>query len=434
MAKINLTAGRVRDFTATDKKQSFLWDSAAPGLGVRATAGATAYIFQGRLAAQVVRITIGDVRAWTLEQARGETRRLQTLLDQGIDPRQDKAEKIAQVEEKRQEKARHDVTVGEAWSAYVESRRHKWGARHLAAHADMVKTGGELRKRGKRPGESSTIQPGVLVPLLPLKLSDLDNNRVRAWLKPEVERRPTYAALAFRLLRAFVRWCADQEAYQGITQVDACASRVGKDTLKKAGVKDDCLQREQLPAWFAVVRAIGNPVISAYLQSLLLVGSRREELAGLKWEDVDFQWKAITIKDKVEGERTIPLTPYVASLLAGLPRRNEFVFSSPTAASGRIQEPRIAHKKALSTTGIDDMTLHGLRRSFGTLSEWCEVPVGVVAQIQGHKPSAIAEKHYRRRPLDLLRQWHEKIEAWILEQAGVTFQAAEQPGALRAVK
>jgi hypothetical protein len=54
-----------------------------------------------------------------------------------------------------------------------------------------------------------------------------------------------------------------------------------------------------------------------------------------------------------------------------------------------------------------------------TLSEWCEVPTGVVAQIMGHKPSAIAEKHYRRRPLDLLRSWHVKIEAWILEQAGI---------------
>jgi intergrase/recombinase len=63
-----------------------------------------------------------------------------------------------------------------------------------------------------------------------------------------------------------------------------------------------------------------------------------------------------------------------------------------------------------------------LRRSFGTLSEWVEVPVGVVAQIQGHAPSALAEKHYRRRPLDLLRVWHTKIEAWILEQAGM-----EQP-------
>jgi len=40
----------------------------------------------------------------------------------------------------------------------------------------------------------------------------------------------------------------------------------------------------------------------------------------------------------------------------------------------------------------------------------------------GHKPSATAEKHYRQRPLDLLRMWHEKIEAWILQQAGI-----EQP-------
>ena len=68
---------------------------------------------------------------------------------------------------------------------------------------------------------------------------------------------------------------------------------------------------------------------------------------------------------------------------------------------------------------LPHLTLHGLRRSFGTLAEWCEVPVGVVAQIQGHKPSALAEKHYRRRPLDMLRMWHDKIEVWLLEQAGI---------------
>jgi len=52
----------------------------------------------------------------------------------------------------------------------------------------------------------------------------------------------------------------------------------------------------------------------------------------------------------------------------------------------------------------------------------------------GHKPSAIAEKHYRRRPIDLLRMWHTKIEAWVLEQAGIVFVPAEQSGALRVVK
>lgn len=49
------------------------------------------------------------------------------------------------------------------------------------------------------------------------------------------------------------------------------------------------------------------------------------------------------------------------------------------------------------------------------------MPAGISAQIRGHKPSALAEKHYRRRPLDLLRKWHDVIEAWILEQAGIDF-------------
>jgi hypothetical protein len=44
----------------------------------------------------------------------------------------------------------------------------------------------------------------------------------------------------------------------------------------------------------------------------------------------------------------------------------------------------------------------------------------------GHKPSATVEKHYRQRPLDLLRVWHTKIEAWILEEAGIKFSAKEQ--------
>jgi len=33
------------------------------------------------------------------------------------------------------------------------------------------------------------------------------------------------------------------------------------------------------------------------------------------------------------------------------------------------------------------------------------------------------------RPLDLLRMWHTRIEAWILEQAGIEFKPA-QPQAI----
>jgi hypothetical protein len=68
-----------------------------------------------------------------------------------------------------------------------------------------------------------------------------------------------------------------------------------------------------------------------------------------------------------------------------------------------------------------------------SLTEWLKVPVGVVAQIQGDKPSATAEKHDTVRSLELLRLHHERIEAWILEQAGITFDDKAAPGALRVV-
>ena len=74
-----------------------------------------------------------------------------------------------------------------------------------------------------------------------------------------------------------------------------------------------------------------------------------------------------------------------------------------------------------------------MRRSFKSLTEWLEVPVGVVAQIQRHKPSATAEKHYTVRPLELLRLHHERIEAWILEQAGIAFDPKAAPSGLRVV-
>ena len=441
--KVPFTAGRVSKFCCeAGKAASFLWDTESTGLGLKASAGgAKNYVLQSRLeTGATVRLTIGSTKTWTLAAARDEARRLQTMIDQGIDPRQEKREriaeaarKIAEAEAVREEAKRVALPAMEAWKHYIEARRPIWSARHLLEHETVSKEGGEQRTQGRRPGESDKTLPGILRPLLALPLEQIDADRVRVWLKDEATHRPTYARLAFALLRAFLNWCSDRPEYRDQARADACITRMARDELPKKSAKDDCLQREQLPAWFAAVRQIHNPVIAAYLQTALLTGARREEVAGIQWEDVDFQWKAMTIKDKVDGERTIPLTPYVASLLATLPRRNEWVFSSPTAASGRLQEPRIMHNKALTAAGLPGLSIHGLRRSFGTLAEWVECPAGVSAQIMGHKPSATAEKHYRVRPLDLLRMWHTKIEAWILNEAGIEQPAEEVRPGLRVI-
>lgn len=433
----NFTAERVASFRChLGKQQSIYWDAKAPGLGLRVTAsGAKSYIFETSLHGRTIRLTIGDVRTWALDgpagktsTARAEATRLKALTDRGIDPRQDKVERRAQADAARVEARRTVLTVGDVWPAYLEARKAKWSERHYQDHVRLASLGGVERRRG-----AGVTVPGPLSALLTVPLRDLTGERIAQWLDAESASRPTNAAQSYRLLRAFLRWLEDQLQYRGLVPADAYRARAVMDALPKGAPKDDCLQREQLKLWFGVITQIRNPVISVYLQSLLLTGARREEMAWLRWDDVDFQWRGLTIRDKVSGTRTIPLPPYLASLLAALPRRNEWVFSSPAAASGRLAEPRIAHVRALNEAGLPHLSLHGLRRSFGTLCEWVEAPVGVVAQIQGHAPSAIAEKHYRRRPLDLLRVWHDKIEAWMLEQAGMQFDPAQARGALRVV-
>ena len=437
--RVNLTAGAIERVTCpAGKQQAFMRDSEAPGLRVRVTAaGAKSFVYEAKLNRQTIRRTIGDVKLWSIEQARTEARRLAVVLDNGQDPREIERQQQADKATAKAAAAVQAATVGEVWAVYLEARRPHWGARHHADHVKLVQAGGEVSKRGTR-GRGVTVA-GPLHPLMGLALRDLTAPVIEAWAAREAQTRPTSARLAWRCLKAFLSWCAEQPEYAPVLpSVNPAKTKKAREALGKAGVKQDALLKEQLPAWFAAVQQIQNPIAAAYLQVLVLTGARPGEVLGLRWEDVNTKWKGLTIRDKVEGERVIPLTPYVSHLLHSLPRRSDWVF--PSTARGKDTEgqtlsiPRAPHTAACAVAGIEGLTLHGLRRSFKSLTEWLEIPAGVVAQIMGHKPSATAEKHYTVRPLDLLRVHHERIEAWILEQAGIAFDAKAAPGALRVVQ
>lgn len=462
MAKIAFTAGRVNGFKCPpDKKQAFLWDLTAPGLGLRSTpAGKPAYVFQSVYQAKDVRLTIGSPAAWSIPDAQAKARKLQRLIDEGHDPRGLKRDALAAHAEKQSAAAADAVTVGEAWERYLADRRPFWGELNYRDHVRMAQAGGEKRKR--MPGVKTL--PGPIADLLPLRLVDLTAPVIDAWAAKEARDRPARVRLALRLLKAFLRWAASETDLKGKADPTAASTKKAREAAGKAKPKNDCIQREQLHAWFANVRLIQNPVIAAYLQCLLLTGARREELAELKWDDINFQWRGMELKDKIEGRRAVPLTPYVSHLLATLPRSNEWVFSSVTAAksdvkntmrrvryhlhhgneaakggianrseSGRLVEPSIAHRKACNAAGLEGLTLHGLRRSFASLCEWLDIPGGISAQIQGHAPQGVREQNYIRRPLDLLRVHHERIEAWILEQAQIPMMIKVESAKLRGI-
>lgn len=90
-------------------------------------------------------MTIGDVN-----DACAEARRLQTQVDQGMDPRQEKAERIAATEAKRGEARRVEAPALEAWGAYLEARKANWSVSQLADHENVSKEGASCAPEGAR--------------------------------------------------------------------------------------------------------------------------------------------------------------------------------------------------------------------------------------------------------------------------------------------
>lgn len=426
MARVNLTAARVAEHQCEPgKSQSFLWDAKSPCLALRVTAGGSkAYVCQAKLHGKDIRVTLGSPDSWAIQDAREAANRFKVNVDQGIDPRALAAQARSEAEVAAAERLARQVLARIAWEKYLEAPHPKWGATHRRDHEIAAQEGGEAPKRGK-----ALTKPGPLASLLALPLHQITADVVAAWLKKESASRATAAGNSLRKFRTFIAWCADHPAYRTAVQANCATAKVVTEFAPPKMTKaEDALQKDQLASWFKHARAISNPVFSAYLQGLLLTGARRTEWQLLKWSDVDFESRKMTVRDKVDGQRVIPLTPYLAALLAGLPRVNDYVFSSESAKDGHVIGVSKPHALLCAEAELPHVSLHGLRRSFATLSEWLEIPVGVVAQIQGHKPSAIAEKHYKRRPVDLLRMYHERLEAWMLRQAKVQWHAPNQDG------
>lgn len=410
-SKFNFSNKRLERLSSPIKGQVIFWDAKTPGLGIRITKnGVKSFILQNRLNSKSIRLTIGYFGTWDIPEAQAEARRLAVLIDRGIDPRTENVKnKISQ-----------EKTALIIWHEYVKQRQARWSDRYYLDHLDMARNGGEIITRGLRPNQSNIKEIGFLRPLLNLPLAQITRERMLVWIEGGRITRPLKTRLALAMFKAFIRWAGDHPKYKTLIIDKTFCERLNQE-LPAPAARRDCLQKEQLKVWFNSIKKIKNQIISAYLQTLLLTGARRTEWASIRWTDIDIVWHTALIRDKVEGTRIIPLTPYVEYLISSLPKINEYVFSSHRSKLGYIKEPRIALDQALYRAQLPFLTIHGLRRSFGTLAEWVECPAGISAQIMGHKPSAIAEKHYRQRPIDLLRKWHIRIEQFILLEAELNY-------------
>ncbi len=140
MKKVNFTAERVAGFNCEQGKQhAIYWDRKTPGLGLRVTAaGAKSYIFESRLNKKTLRVTIGDIRTWSISKAQAKATNLKSLTDKGMDPRQQKEERRIAADAAKLEAKRQNLTLSEAWPEYLKARKSKWSDGHYNAHIDLA--------------------------------------------------------------------------------------------------------------------------------------------------------------------------------------------------------------------------------------------------------------------------------------------------------
>jgi integrase len=149
----------------------------------------------------------------------------------------------------------------------------------------------------------------------------------------------------------------------------------------------------------------------------LLLGMRFGEIVGLKWEDIDFDNKLITLEKTKNGERRIlPLTPSVKeifSLCHNTDIKQGLIFkpSSPTNRSG-VVDIRNVFMKVLLQADIKDFRFHDLRHAAASYLAMNGATQGELMAILGHKSPSMTRRyaHYSQKHMaNLMERMHNNL-------------------------
>lgn len=175
-----------------------------------------------------------------------------------------------------------------------------------------------------------------------------------------------------------VEWgCLNRSPLQGVKQLKELPGRIRY--LEVEEVERLMAEIDRLP--LEAGRYL-RPVVAVALNT----GLRKSEILQLRWRDVDFREKRITVlKTKNNELRVIPMNETVARELAGIGRHpeSEFVFCN------RRGEPygnvRKSFDRALKAAGIEDFRFHDLRHTFASHLVMSGCNIRTVQQLMGHK-------------------------------------------------
>jgi integrase len=335
---------------ASAKADEIFFDDDLPGFGVRLREGGSRkYVVHYRQAGTQRRHTIGPVAALTLEEARQRARKILVAVADGRDPATEKAGQQA------------------AASLTLESiaRQYLGVCRGSLRPKTMLGYSGDLERLWK--------------PLHKLALGAITRPAVASHLREIAkDSGPVAANRARGTLSSLYAWAIGE---------GLCESNPVIGTNKQSTrPRDRVLSNADLAKiWNAAPANDYGRIV----RLLILTGQRRDEIGGLRWDEIDMDARQVTLTD----ERTkngiahvVPLSDPALEILQGVTPHRSLVFGMGRNGYNGWGRSKLALDVA---NGVKDWTLHDLRRTAATgmadLGVLPHVIEAVLNHISGHK-------------------------------------------------
>ncbi len=352
-----------------------LWDSAVRGFGCRRQRQAPTYILKYRAGGRQRFITIGPHGApWTPDSARREAKRLLGLVAAGRDPAPAGRDTLAAVADDYLKDARGRLRASNFTNV----------ARHLTVYWSPL--GGESIYKITRRQVTA---------------------RVAEMAK---ERGPVAAARARSALSAMFSW-AIREGYE-IASNPVMGSNRPAERPSRARVLSD-------PELAAIWGACGDDDYGRIIRLLALTGQRRDEVGGLRWEELreaDRLWVIPPERTKNCRAHAVPLTPAALAILPP-PNRREWVFGR---GSRGFQGWSDAKALLDARAQVAEWRTHDLRRTVATglanLGVLPHVIEAVLNHVSGHRAGVAGiynRATYAKEMREALERWADHVAEMI---------------------
>jgi integrase len=357
MPRIRLTKSAI-DALPTSKSDIVYWDSGCPGFGVKVTPkGRKVFIVlyrNGGASSKLRKYTIGPHGRVTLHQARVAAQKVFAAKLEGRDPAAEKRES------KRRMMTDRVVDLLESF---------------IAQRLSQNRSGGEIARLLRREVGKAWIGKSIH------EISKRDV--VEAISAIEQRGAPIAANKTLKSMKTFLRWCVgravlDQSPAEG---VPLPAKEVARDR-----VLDDL----ELARVILAARKIGGPY-GGIVEFLALTGQRREEVAGLTWEELDLEQRIWTIpksRTKNSKAHVVHLCDQSLAVLKCADQQGPLMFS--LLGTKPFQEFSRAKSLLDRISGVTGWRLHDLRRTLVSGMARLGVAPHVADKILNHQSGTIS--------------------------------------------